>query len=243
MTRKVTRREMLIESAALSLAATKLSAFAADGPPLRVCLLVEPNLPSEGAPTNLAALLNGSTQATVTTRDAASIASHGINTNVFCNSHGSVYPAEIGDEVYEFLARGGSLLHAGGVPFGRAVTRKEGTWTSDEKAATTLREKLGIHDYGPAFPLAGAPGVRQTFDPLLIGLEPGANNFPHASVNVTTTLPLHVADPAMFELYSVSYLASRCAATHISPVSLKTQRASPCSLPSCSPKPGAIPMT
>ena len=187
MTRKVTRREMLIESAALSLAATKLSAWSAGRTPLRVCLLVEPNLPREGAPTNLAALLNGSAHATITTRDAASIVSQGIDADVFCNSHGNVYPAEIGDKVYEFLARGGSLFHAGGVPFGRAVTRKDSAWTSDEKAATTLREKLGIHVYGPAFPLAGDLGVRQTYDPLLIGLEPGANNFPQASVNITTT--------------------------------------------------------
>ncbi len=216
MTRRVTRREMLIESAALSLAARKLSAWSGGQSPVRVCLLVEPSLLREGAPTNLTALLNVAAQAEVTVRDAASIVRHGIEADIFCNSHGSIYPAELGDKIYEFIAGGGSLLHAGGIPFGRAMTRKESGWISDEKAATTLREKLGIHVYEPAFPLAGAPGLRQTFDPFLVRLEPSANNLPQASVNITTTLPLHVEDPALFGVYSITYLAKPvCRHTHI----------------------------
>lgn len=216
MTRRVTRREMLIETAALGLSAANLSAFDAGRSPLRVCLLVEPNLPREGAPSNLTVLLNGVPEVKVITRDAAAIATQGIDADIFCNSHGSVYPEEIGEKVYQFLARGGSLLHAGGVPFGRAVTHKDGAWISDGKAATTLREKLGIHVYGPAFPLGGAEGVRQTFDPLLVGIAPASGDLAAASVNITTTLPLHVEDPAWFEIYSVTYLAKPvCRHTHI----------------------------
>ncbi len=183
---------------------------------LRVCLLVEPGLPNDGAPSNLAALLNQTAGAMIVTRDAAAIAAHGIDADVFCNSHGSVYPAAIADKVYEFLARGGSLLHVGGIPFGRSVTRKDGQWVADDKAATTLREKLGIHTYGPAYPMESAPGVRETFDSALVGLEPVATNLAQQSVNITTTLPLHVADPSLFELYSISYLAKPvCRHTHI----------------------------
>ena len=119
-------------------------------------------------------------------------------------------------EIYEFLARGGSLLHAGGIPFDRAVTRKDGQWVSDENASRELREKLGMHRYVPAFPIEGTQGLRQTFDPLLVGLAPGVDNLPQASVNITTTLPLHVADPALFGLYSVTYLSKPvCRHTHI----------------------------
>ena len=107
-------------------------------------------------------------------------------------------------------------LHAGGIPFDRAVTRKDGQWVSDENASRELREKLGMHRYVPAFPFEGAQGLRQTFDPLLVGLAPGADNLPQASVNITTTLPLHVADPALFGLYSVTYLSKPvCRHTHI----------------------------
>jgi hypothetical protein len=181
-----------------------------------VCLLVEPNLPSQGAPSNLATLLNSAPGAIVQVRDAAAIASQGIDADVFCNSHGSVYPAAIGDKVYEFLARGGSLLHVGGVPFARAMTRKDGQWVADEKAAVKLREKLGIHVYGPAFPLESASGTRQTFDPHLIGLESSSANLPQASVDITTTMPLQTADPALFEIYSITYLAKPvCRHTHI----------------------------
>ena len=212
----MTRREMLIESAALSLSAGKFNAWSQGRPPLRVCLLVEPDLPPSQAPSNLAALLEGVPGASVLKRDAAAIASQGIDADVFCNSHGSVYPAAIGGKVYEFLARGGSLFHAGGIPFDRAVTRKDGKWISNEDAGRELREKLGIHRYVPAFPLQGAAGLRQMFDPLLIGLAPGSDNLPQASANITTTLPLHVADPALFGLYSVTYLAKPvCRHTHI----------------------------
>src|SRR5689334_1152551 len=207
MTRRVTRREMLIESAALTLASSKLTTASGSPPTLRVCVLVQPALPSEGAPPNLTALLKQIPGTTVVIRDAATIAGSGIDADVFCNSHGSVYPAEIGDKVYEFLARGGSLLHAGGIPFGRAMTRKDGNWVADEKTATTLREKLGIHNYGPAYPLEGAPDVREAFDSALVGIEPGAQNLAQAGVNITTTLPLHVADPALFGRYSIAYLA------------------------------------
>src|SRR5579862_5724517 len=217
MTRKLTRREMLVESAALSLAATttKLSAWSPTRSNLRVCLLIEPGLPAEGAPTNLATLLSQAPSAVVETRDVAAIAAQGIDADVFCSTHGSVYPAEIADKVYEFLAHGGSLLHVGGIPFGRAMTRKDGAWTTDEKAATTLREKMGIHTYEPAFPLEAAPGMRETFDSALMGLEPGTINLPQSSVNITTTLPLHVADPELFGIYSVTYLAKPvCRHTH-----------------------------
>ena len=212
----MTRREMLIESAALSLSAGKFYAWSQGRSPLHVCLLIEPNLPPSQAPSNLAVLLEGAPGASVLVRDAAAIASQGIDADIFCNSHGSVYPAAIGGKVYEFLARGGSLLHAGGIPFGRAVSRKDGKWVPDEDATRELREKLGIHRYVPAFPWEGAPGLRQTFDPLLIGLAPGSDNLPQASANITTTLPLHVADPALFGLYSVTYLAKPvCRHTHI----------------------------
>ncbi len=218
MTRQLTRREMLVESAALGLAATttKLSAATVGRANSRVCLLVEPGIPSESAPANLATLLSQAPGATVVTRDAAAISAQGIDADVFCNSHGSVYPAEVGDNIYEFLTRGGSLLHVGGIPFGRAMTRKDGAWASDDKAATTLREKLGIHTYGPAFPLDAAPSMRETYDSALMGLEPGTNNLPQASVNITTTLPLHVADPSLFGIYSITYLAKPvCRHTHI----------------------------
>jgi hypothetical protein len=207
---------MLIGSAALSLSAGKLHAWSQGGSPLRVCLLVEPNLPRQGAPANLATLLAGAPGVSILTCDAAAIARQGIDADIFCNSHGSVYPAAIGGKVYEFLARGGSLLHIGGVPFDRAVTQKDGKWVPDEKAAQELREKLGIHRYVPAFPLEGAPGLRQAFDPLLVNLAPGFDNLPQASVNITTTMPLHVANPAQFGVYSVTYLAKPvCRHTHI----------------------------
>src|ERR1035441_208667 len=192
----MTRREMLIESAALSLSVSKLSAWSAGRSHLRVCLLAEPNLPREGAPTNLADLLKGAPGASVSVCDADTIAAQGVDADVFCNSHGGVYPASIGPKIYEFMARGGSLLHIGGVPFNRAVTRKDGQWASDDQAAQDLREKLGIHIYGPAFPLAGAPGLRQTFDPLLMNVAATSDSFRQASAAMMTTLPLHVADPA-----------------------------------------------
>jgi len=210
------RREMLIESAAGCLSAIQLSPWRAGRVPLRVCLLVEPNLPRQGAPPNLSKLLAGTPGASVSVHDAAAIAKAGIDADIFCNSHGSVYPAAIGEKVYEFLARGGSLLHIGGIPFDRAVNRKDGQWVSDEKASSELREKLGMRRYGPAYPLVGTQGLTQAFDPALVGLPPGVNNLPQASVNITTTLPLHVADPAMFGLYSVTYLSKPvCRHTHI----------------------------
>src|SRR5579862_7596116 len=128
----MTRREMLIESAALGLSVNKLSAWRAEGSPLRVCLLVEPNLPREGAPTNLSDLLKTTLGAIVVAHDADTIASQGIDADVFCNSHGSIYPASIGGKIYEHMARGGSLLHIGGIPFGRAITRKNGEWATDD---------------------------------------------------------------------------------------------------------------
>ena len=54
---------------------------------------------------NLATLLSQAPGATVVTRDAAAISAQGIDADVFCNSRGSVYPADISDKVYEFLAR------------------------------------------------------------------------------------------------------------------------------------------
>ncbi len=212
----MTRREMLLESAAGCLSVTPLSARRAGRSPVRVCLLVEPNLPRAEAPSNLPKALADSPDARVSICDAAAIAQRGIDADIFCNSHGSIYPAAIGGKIYEFLARGGSLLHAGGIPFDRAVTRKDGQWVSDENASRELREKLGMHRYVPAFPIEGTQGLRQTFDPLLVGLAPGVDNLPQASVNITTTLPLHVADPALFGLYSVTYLSKPvCRHTHI----------------------------
>lgn len=216
VTRQVTRREMLIETAALTLGATQLAAGQPTASPLRVCLLVERNFPREDAPSNLRALLNAVPNVSVDLRDAAAIASHGIDSDVFCNSHGSVYPAEIADKVYEFLARGGALLHVGGIPFGRAMTQKNGQWVGDDKSAQELREKLGIHTYDPAFPLEGAEGMRQRFHPALVGLEPIAEDLPSSSVTVTTTLPLQTADPALFNLHSITYLAKPvCRHTHL----------------------------
>jgi hypothetical protein len=207
---------MLIESAAGCLTVTPLSAWRAGRSPLRVCLLVEPNLARAGSPSNLRQVIAGASDASVSVCDAATIAQKGINADIFCNSHGSVYPAAMGGKIYEFLARGGSLLHIGGIPFDRAVTRKDGQWVSDENASRELREKLGMHRYVPAFPFEEARGLRQKFDPLLVGLAPGADNLPPASVNITTTLPLHVADPALFGLYSVTYLSKPvCRHTHI----------------------------
>ena len=168
------------------------------------------------APSNFSKVLADTPNAKVSVCDAAAIVRTGIDADIFCNSHGSVYPAAIGGRIYEFLARGGSLLHAGGIPFDRAVTRKDGQWVSDENASRELREKLGMHRYVPAFPIEGTQGLRQTFDPLLVGLAPGVDNLPQASVNITTTLPLHVADPALFGLYSVTYLSKPvCRHTHI----------------------------
>ena len=152
--RKVTRREMLIETAAFGLTARNLSALSGEQRQVRVCLLQEPGLPREDAPDNLGGLLKNLADAKVIVLDAATIMRDGIDAKVFCNSHGSAYPAAISDKVYEFIAGGGSLLHAGGVPFGRAYVREKGNWTVDEKAGTTLREKLGIHVYHPAFPLS-----------------------------------------------------------------------------------------
>jgi len=207
---------MLIESAAGCLTVTPLSAWRAGRSPVRVCLLVEPNLPYAQAPSNFPQVLAGTPDARVSMCDAAGIAQKGIDADIFCNSHGSVYPAAIGGTIYEFLARGGSLLHAGGIPFDRAVTRKDGQWVSDENASRELREKLGMHRYVSAFPFEGAQGLRQTFDPLLVGLTPGVDNLPQASINITTTLPLHVADPALFGRYSVTYLSKPvCRHTHI----------------------------
>jgi len=212
----MTRREMLIESAAGCLSVTPLSPWRAGRSPLRVCLLVEPNLPRAEAPSNLPKVLADSHDARVSICDAAEIVQTGIDADIFCNSHGSIYPAAIGGKIYEFLARGGSLLHAGGIPFDRAVARQDGRWVSDENASRELREKLGMHRYVSAFPLEGAEGLRQTFDPLLVGLTPGVDNLPQASINITTTLPLHVADPALFGLYSVTYLSKPvCRHTHI----------------------------
>jgi hypothetical protein len=214
--RKVTRREMLLESAAVGFAASRLSASRGNRAKLRVCVLDEPGLPREDAPENLMSLLQNLPNAEVIVRDAATIAREGIDASVFCNSHGSAYPEAIGDKVYEFIAGGGSLLHVGGVPFGRAYVRKDAKWTLDEKSGTTLREKLGIHVYGPAFPIEGAPAMQQTFDPALIGLPSSEENLPKASVDITTTLPLQVADPALFGIYSITYLAKPvCRHTHI----------------------------
>ncbi len=210
------RREMLIGSAAGCLGAIPFPSWPSGQSPLRVCLLVEPNLPRQGAPSNLRALLAGTPGASVSVLDAAAIAKSGINADIFCNSHGNVYPAAVGEKVYEFLAGGGSLLHVGGIPFDRAAVRKAGQWVFDKKASTELREKLGLRRYVPAYPLAGSQGLRQTFDPALVGLPPGAKNLPQASVNITTTLPLHVAEPALFGLYSVTYLSKPvCRHTHI----------------------------
>ena len=178
--RKVTRREMLIETAAFGLTARNLSALSGEQRQVRVCLLQEPGLPREDAPDNLGGLLKNLADAKVIVLDAATIMRDGIDAEVFCNSHGSAYPAAISDKVYEFIAGGGSLLHAGGVPFGRAYVREEGNWTVDEKAGTTLREKLGIHVYHPAFPLEYAPGLRQTFDPALIGIPPSTRESPQS---------------------------------------------------------------
>ncbi len=214
--RKVTRREMLMESAALGFAAGKLPALRGERTTLRVCVLDEPGLPREDAPPNLVDLLRNIPDATVILRDAATIVREGIDADVFCNRHGSAYPEAIGDRVHEFIAGGGSLLHVGGVPFGHAFARKDANWTLDEKAGKALREKLGIHVYGPAFPLQSAPGLQQSIDPLLIGLPPSTDNFPQASVDITTTLPLQVADPTLFALYSITYLAKPvCRHTHI----------------------------
>jgi hypothetical protein len=214
--RTLSRRDMLIESAAVCLGATSLSAGGPANAKLRLCLLAEPGLPREGAPLNLEALLHSRPDASVSKYGLQEILRHGIEGDVFCNSHGSVYPAGIGEKVFDFVARGGSLLHVGGVPFDRAVVRRDGEWVSDEKAAAELRAKLGMHRYVPAYPVDGVRGLRHSYDPLLIGLEPTSNNFPEEGLNVTTTLPLHVADPAQFGLYSVTYLSKPvCRHTHI----------------------------
>jgi hypothetical protein len=207
---------MLIESAALGIAASKLGAVGSPERQLRVTVLDEPTLPRVDAPANLAELLRNLPDAKVTVVDASTVARDGIEAEVFCNIHGSAFPAGIIDRVYDFIARGGSLLHVGGVPFGSAYVRTEGKWTHDEKAGTALREKLGIHVYSPAFPLDGAPGMFETFDPFLVGIAPSTTNLPQASVDITTTLPLQVADPSLFGLYSITYLAKPvCRHTHI----------------------------
>jgi hypothetical protein len=214
--RTMTRRDMMIESAALCLSATSLSARGAANAKVRVCLLLEPGLPREGAPPNLEALLAATPDASVSKCGVEEILENGVEADVFCNSHGSVYPAAIGEKVFEFLARGGSLLHVGGIPFDQAVEREGRQWVSDEKTGKELREKLGMHRYVPAYPFDGVRGLRQSFDPLLIGLGPASNDLPQNSLNVTTTLPLHVADPAQFGLYSVTYLSKPvCRHTHI----------------------------
>src|ERR1039458_3348881 len=109
----MTRREMLIESAAGCLSVTPLSAWRAGRAPLHACLLVEPNLPRAEAPSNLPKVLPGTRDPKVSVCDAAAIAQRGIDADIFCNSHGSVYPAAIGGRIYEFLARGGALLEIG----------------------------------------------------------------------------------------------------------------------------------
>jgi hypothetical protein len=181
-----------------------------------VCLLFEPGLPRQGAPPNLETLLAGTPDASVSKCGVEEILEHGVEADVFCNSHGSVYPAAIGEKVFDFLARGGSLLHVGGIPFDQAVMRRNGEWVADEKAAAELRAKLGIHRYVPAYPFDGVRGLRQTFDPSLIGLRPASNDLPQNGLYLTTTLPLHVADPAQFGCYSVTYLSKPvCRHTHI----------------------------
>src|SRR5579872_2345305 len=126
--RRITRREMLIESAVLGIAASKLGAVGSPDRQLRVTVLDEPTLPRLDAPANLAELLQNSPDAKVTVVDASTVARDGIQAEVFCNIHGSAFPAGISDRVYDFIARGGSLLHVGGVPFESAYVRTEGKW-------------------------------------------------------------------------------------------------------------------
>ena len=64
--------------------------------PLRVCLLVEPNLPRADAPSNFSKVLADTPNAKVSVCDAAAIVRMGIDADIFCNSHGSIYPAAIG---------------------------------------------------------------------------------------------------------------------------------------------------
>jgi hypothetical protein len=209
--------------------------FAAEtaGVPLRVVLLKEPGMPVRGIHVDLESLLGHRPDVVMSTVDSTKIVSQGIEGDVFCNAHGEVYPRTIEDRLFEFLQRGGGLLHLGGAPFETAVERRDGKWvevvrTFEQRHAPhaleqagpkkepfdLFRSRLGIVTYVPPFAWNAQHSPAQRFDAALIG-SAGGGTTPSVGISVCSTIPMHAVDPEYLGRYSTAYLAKPvCRETH-----------------------------
>ena len=199
---------------------------ARDHAPLRIVLLKEPDTPVRGLDVDLEMILRRRPDIKLSVVDSDEIIRNGVRGDVFCNSHGEVYPVEIEDRIFEFLRQGGGLLHVGGAPFETAVKRHGKKWvdvvaTVDERlmphrlespGATKepfdlFRARIGMMTYVPPYPLENAGRLRQQFDPLLVGTPETTVSLPRVGITVCSTIPMHAVEADWFGRYSTAYLA------------------------------------